>query len=65
MAKELPQIDLEPKQEVKKEVRPTYTIGNVVTATEPSILIGEQPITMIEAMTLILNKLERIEKAIA
>ena len=69
MAKELPQLDLEPKQEVraevKKEVRPTYTIGNVVTATEPSILVGEQPVSLIEAIALILNKLEKIEKAIA
>jgi hypothetical protein len=68
MAKELPSLDLgkeEVKIETRKEVRPTFTVGNVVSATEPAILIGEQPINMLEAMALILNKLEKIEKAIA
>lgn len=55
----------EEKQEVKKETKAKYIIGEVVTGTAPSIIVDGQAITEQEALVLILNKLDKIEKSVA
>ena len=50
-------------KEEKKEVT-KYTLGSVITGTEPAILIGEQPVTTQQALVILLNEIEEIKKAL-
>ena len=49
-------------KENKKEEK--YSIADVATATEPRITEGEKIYTLEEALVLILNKLDKLEKKI-
>jgi hypothetical protein len=53
------------EKEEKKEVKEKYSIGEVVTGTAPAIIVEGNAISEQEAIVLILNKLERIEKSVA
>jgi hypothetical protein len=53
-------------EEVKKEVKESISyVGEVITGTAPSVFYNEQPITIEEALSLILNKITKIEKSVA
>lgn len=55
-------INLE--EEKKKKVEKKYTAGNIATETAPTVIKGDKPLTIEEALVEILNKLEKIEKKI-
>lgn len=48
----------------KDEVKETYSLADVATATEPRIYDGEKAYTIEEALVIILNKLDNMEKKI-
>ena len=53
------------KEAEKKEVKAKFGMGEVITGTAPAILQDGKPITEQEALILILNKLDKIEKSVA
>jgi len=54
---------MEDKKEVKeKKEELSFKVGNVVTETAPAVFYEGNPISQIEAIALILNKLEQINK---
>ncbi|UCD20925.1 MAG: hypothetical protein JSW08_00035 [archaeon] len=52
-------------EEEKKKVKEKYSLGKVITGTAPAILKDGKAITEQEVLIELLNKLDKIEKAVA
>jgi hypothetical protein len=56
---------MEDKMAEEKQVsKEAYALGEIITGVEAAILVNGKPITMMEAIVEILNKLDRLEKSI-
>ena len=53
------------KQEVKKEVLPTFAVEMIATETREKITCGDEELTAPELLVYIANKLDRIEKIVS
>jgi len=52
------------EKETPKEEKEKYTVADVATASEPRIHDGEKFYTLEEALVLVLNKLDKMQKKI-
>lgn len=57
---------MEKKEEIKKEVKAPFTVGevNIISGTQPALFYEGNHLSELEAIALILNKLDELKRSI-